>query len=603
MTTLATLTVDLMANSANFRNEMRAANRSSRGWADGVRKSARIAGAAITAASVAAAGALTATYIQQSKAIDQQAKFADRIGVSTEALSGLQHAAELTGVSSDQLNMGLQRMTRRVAEAAQGTGEAVGALETLGISAKELNELSPDQQFKRIAEAMEGVEGRSEKVRLAFKLFDSEGVGLVNTLDMGADGLSSMEKEAEMLGISLSRVDAAKIEQANDQMYRVGQLSRGVGMQITAELAPIVEGLANEWLRSAQEAGGAGSVISEVVNYGVEAVGFLANTVRGVSVAWEVVQAASASAVKYALEGIVALDRGITDFINWLPGMEAEYNQQLAIMSRAFGMMAEDAWQEAHDLAIKPLPADGIKQWVKDIQSSATATADATAKNRIMASSYQEIADNAITAGEVVKKSGKESGSAFDQYISNASDASTQIERSAVSWTESFSNSLAGMVQKGKLSFSSLADSIITDLLRISIQSNIVAPLATAFGFGTPAAAPSITTPAPRALGGSVNAGTTYLVGERGPELFTAGTPGNITNNENMGGSNVVVNVYNEHGGQVERRERTGANGMKNIDIFITKQVRQTIIDDISRGQGIAGVFEGNYGLSRKAGR
>jgi hypothetical protein len=48
-----------------------------------------------------------------------------------------------------------------------------------------------------------------------------------------------------------------------------------------------------------------------------------------------------------------------------------------------------------------------------------------------------------------------------------------------------------------------------------------------------------------RAMGGPVAGGSTYLVGERGPELFTPGTSGNITPNHamGMGGNTITVNV------------------------------------------------------------
>jgi len=45
------------------------------------------------------------------------------------------------------------------------------------------------------------------------------------------------------------------------------------------------------------------------------------------------------------------------------------------------------------------------------------------------------------------------------------------------------------------------------------------------------------------ASGGRVSGGTSYLVGEKGPELFTPGASGTITPNHAMGGGNVVVNV------------------------------------------------------------
>ena len=46
-----------------------------------------------------------------------------------------------------------------------------------------------------------------------------------------------------------------------------------------------------------------------------------------------------------------------------------------------------------------------------------------------------------------------------------------------------------------------------------------------------------------RAAGGPVSAGTTYLVGENGPELFTSATSGTIIPNNAMGGSGTTVNI------------------------------------------------------------
>ena len=47
-----------------------------------------------------------------------------------------------------------------------------------------------------------------------------------------------------------------------------------------------------------------------------------------------------------------------------------------------------------------------------------------------------------------------------------------------------------------------------------------------------------------RAAGGPVSAGSSYLVGERGPELFTPSRSGNIVPNNAMGSvGNITVNV------------------------------------------------------------
>jgi len=46
-----------------------------------------------------------------------------------------------------------------------------------------------------------------------------------------------------------------------------------------------------------------------------------------------------------------------------------------------------------------------------------------------------------------------------------------------------------------------------------------------------------------KAAGGPVKSGGSYVVGEKGPELFTPSSSGHITPNHEMGGTNVVVNV------------------------------------------------------------
>lgn len=59
-----------------------------------------------------------------------------------------------------------------------------------------------------------------------------------------------------------------------------------------------------------------------------------------------------------------------------------------------------------------------------------------------------------------------------------------------------------------------------------------------------------------RALGGPVRAGSTYLVGERGPEIFTAGRSGTIIPNHKIGGDAgyVVVVVRDESGKTLEQK-------------------------------------------------
>lgn len=203
--------------------------------------------AAMTAAAIGAGTAIVALTIKYARSSDAIGKFATRIGVSTEALSAYQHAADLSGVSNEQLNLSWQRMTRRVSEAAAGTGEAQGALKELNISAKELAQLSPDKQFEAVAGALSAVGSQSDKVRLAFKLFDAEGVGVLQMLEGGAEGLAAMTDEAKELGLVISEVAAKDAANFNDTMTRLmgitGSVFRDVAEKAMGPLTTIMKSL------------------------------------------------------------------------------------------------------------------------------------------------------------------------------------------------------------------------------------------------------------------------------------------------------------------------------------------------------------------------
>jgi len=171
--------------------------------------------AAVTAAVAAATTAVYKFTSAQAEAGDAAAKMSYRLGLTVEGLSELSYVAERGGVQVNTMTMALQRMTRRVAEAAKGTGEAKDAIKELGIDAAALTQLSPDQQFYQIAEALQEVEGQSNRVRLAFKLFDSEGVSVIQTLK---GELSETRKEFERYGGAMSASFAAQSEEfANSQ--------------------------------------------------------------------------------------------------------------------------------------------------------------------------------------------------------------------------------------------------------------------------------------------------------------------------------------------------------------------------------------------------
>lgn len=418
-----------------------------------VKRTAKI-GVAFATAGAAATAAMVKMRLS---AIDNLAKTADKLGVTTEALAGLQHAAELTGVGTDTMNMALQRMTRRVAEAAVGTGEAKGALEELNINAAALAKLPLDQQMQVVADAMQGVEKQSDRVRLAMKLFDSEGVALVNTLAGGSDGLKQMAAEAEKLGISLSRVDAAQIEQANDNVTRAKGVFEGLANQVTVALSPAISELAANFYQTALDTEGFGNIGNRVAELLVKGFGVLADAIHGIKILIKAIQLVFARFTQTLLKGFAEIGDG-ADFLIRQYNKVAEFfgmgtiedniGQSFRNTAEEFRQMGDTFKIELAEMAEAP-PSDAIEQWFDGVQAKARETAEVIAANApaVVAAEADAEIPPAVTQMDPVIKARMEGEQALQDFKRKSTMEQTQIVLGGLN------QQLAGIAKHNKAAF------------------------------------------------------------------------------------------------------------------------------------------------------
>ena len=219
--------------------------REGRGGVGGVLGRTAQIGKRILGATVAVGGAAVGGVVGAGNSFadrtDSIAKTSDKLGFTIEGLQELHHAAELSGVGVERFNTASQRSVRRIAEAANGSGEAVGALEELGLYAEELAELSPEEQFNQLADALSGVENQGDRVKLAMKLFDSEGVDLVNMLGEGSAGLEKMRQEARDLGVVMDEDTVRAGVRLKDSLTRTGAAFTGIRNIVGAALLPVLD--------------------------------------------------------------------------------------------------------------------------------------------------------------------------------------------------------------------------------------------------------------------------------------------------------------------------------------------------------------------------
>ena len=142
---------------------------------------------------------------------------------------------------------------------------------------------------------------------------------------------------------------------------------------------------------------------------------------------------------------------------------------------------------------------------------------------------------------EAIRESLVEVKSPLKDFADSMPTLNQAMENVVVGGMKSLEDSLVGLVNgtmSAKDAFKSMANSIINDLIRMAIQQQITAPLAQMFGLQ--AAAPSVPLTG-KAIGGSVQAGKPYMVGERGAEMFVPNQSGSIIPNGQMGGGGTTI--------------------------------------------------------------
>jgi hypothetical protein len=446
---------------------------------------------------VLGAGGLTLLVRQSLLATDALSKTASKIGTTTEALSGLQYAGKLTGVEVNVMNMALQRFSRRASEAAQGTGEAKGAIRELGIDARELVKLPLDERMLVLADAFQGVQSESDKLRIAFKLFDSEGAALVNTLSQGRGALAEMLGEAKALGVVMSSEAAQGVEDANDEFLKLNSIFKGILDQTTAALAPalkfIVESISKSLVKFGEAQGGfaeigkkiatnlvngfriAGETIIEGINGIIDAV----NRVKRFNLSFKVEAAQGnirslSKNVRLAQKAVQQLQeqangtRQAVDFDVWF-----EYGRNIDQAREALASNTQELETALQTLAglksgineIDPLTLEGITGFTSsEIEKFFSGLTNSIKEVNL------ELGKPPVSGQDNIANKYIESLKQLDRQLPQSEDLVTSFANNTMnSFTTGFTNAITG-AEKFSDAIRNMAKNVIDDLIRMAIQ-------------------------------------------------------------------------------------------------------------------------------------
>ena len=534
------------------------------------------------------------------EATDALSKTATRIGTTTESLSRLQYAAKISGVETQTLNMAMQRFGRRASEAAVGTGEARGALQELRLNATDLIKLPLDEQMIKLAQAFEDNIKPIDRTRIAMKLFDSEGVALLQMTQLGAAGIRELFNEAETLGAVMSQDAAKGVEDANDAMARLFTIFKGVTDQITAALAPALEEVVTylkELLTEAAAAeGGFKQLAQKMAGNMLRAFGSIVegsqdmvNTViRGIN---KVNAAAAAISLKIGV-GERAELAGLAQEYKKLKERVSAYGQERAEM--------EGRAREKNGVAVVPQAMEDAFQKVVERMRAIRGEFKALNAESLLGSDIAEVdfASDLLARIDELRAKLQIPIVVAEPDVKSVADATTTLESILGALNQAFNKIPIDSFQKKMDSFAettvknmtdglmsvvegtaSLKDafkSMVKNLIAQAIQLFIIDKITGGFisfiknmtGGGGGGGGGGLTG---KAIGGSVQAGQPYMVGERGPEMFIPSQGGSITPNKKLGGGGItVVNNVDARG--------SGADVDQKIKSAMAQTSQQTII-------------------------
>jgi len=236
----------------------------------------------------AAAGVAGAALFTLTKGVadsrDKITKMGRELGLTTEFLSGMGHAAQLGGSDLKTFQKGMARLSRTASDAQSGLSTAARSFSDLGINVEDSNGVmkTNDELLFEIADKFKDMPDGVLKAAKAQEIFGKSGKDLINTLNQGSAALKNQIGEAKDLGIAFSEQAGKEAELFNDTMLRLKTSAEGSLAPIGEEMIPIMTDAFAELQTAVEIAGPAMLQIFDVLKPVIEStLSLLVDTAQG----------------------------------------------------------------------------------------------------------------------------------------------------------------------------------------------------------------------------------------------------------------------------------------------------------------------------------
>lgn len=256
----------------------------------------------------AAAGGLIAglgaTAYKSAQAADEINTLAKQTGLSTAEIQKYKYAADLIDVDLETITKSHAKLTKNMATAAKGTGDAAAAFKSLGVSVTNADGSLRNNKavFNETIDALGRVENETQRDAYAMAIFGKSAQDLNPLILGGSQALEQLGMDAENAGLILSQDTLDSANQFNDAIDTLKAKTGGSFAKIGAELATLLTPLLEK----------AAAALEKVVN-------------------WLTNLSPTAQMVILVIIGLVAAISPIASIISAVTGAVAAFNAVSAI--------------------------------------------------------------------------------------------------------------------------------------------------------------------------------------------------------------------------------------------------------------------------------
>jgi hypothetical protein len=213
-----------------------------------IERSFNIMGAAITAATGSAVGALALLIDKTEETVFQMQKMAQQAGVSMESFSKMAYAAKTAGMPVDQMAVILTRISHSSFEAASGNKQAAAAYKELGVSVTDANGhfKTADQIAVELAKSLDGYKDSAAKTGIETMIMGRSGAQAAEFLSVLANRFDEVSETAQKLGVVFTQQTAAGAQKLHDSLVMLEEAGLGLSVRLLSQVSPALDKLAEK---------------------------------------------------------------------------------------------------------------------------------------------------------------------------------------------------------------------------------------------------------------------------------------------------------------------------------------------------------------------